>query len=62
MFNKKNFVLNHSTHNDFYNNLRSFLDCSDFKINRQKYSQTRKAAEKSRLARKALKHRLVYWK
>lgn len=51
MIKKRNFALNHSTNNNFYNNLRSFLDCSDFKFNRQKYSQTRKSDEKSRLAR-----------
>ena len=60
MINKKNYVLNHSTHNNFYNNLRSFLDCSDFKINRQKYSQTRKAAEKSRLARNCTRCKRLY--
>lgn len=60
MINKKNFALNHSNNNNFYNNLRSFLDCSDFKINRQKYSQTRKSAEKSRLARNCTRRKQLY--
>ncbi len=62
MINKKSTVLNHSIHNDFYNNLRGFLDCSDFKINRQKYSQTRKIAEKSRLARNCSRRKQIYWR
>lgn len=60
MTNMKNIALNHSTHNDFYNNLRSFLDSFDFKINRQKYSQTRKCAEKSRLARNCSRRKQIY--
>lgn len=60
MINKKNYVLNHSTHNNFYNSLRNFLDCSDFKINRQKYSQTHKSAEKSRLARNYFRRKQLY--
>ena len=60
MIKKRNFALNHSTHNNFYNNLRGFLDCSDFKINRQKYSQTRKSAEKSCLARNSPRRKQLY--
>ena len=62
MLKTKNFVLNHTTQNNFYNNLRGYLGCTVFEACRQKYKMTKNASEKSRLARNCSRRKMIYWR